>query len=124
MTLLTESNLPVLQHDLESLKSSSLVGVLVGRGSMVLRFSNTASVLVQCPFEVRSPGANGEGDGEVPETSLPLFSLLNEGVVDVHVDGGGRVTLDFGAQLLLRLVPRNDGLESYVLSTSQGTFPV
>jgi hypothetical protein len=124
MTSLSQADRENLQADLSNLKSSIFVGVLVGVGSMILHFSNGSSVLVQCPFEVDDGGASNMGHGESPGTSVVLFGFLNEHVDDISVDVVGQITLAFGASRSIRIVPDNSGFESYVLTTSKGTFPV
>ena len=124
MISLSQADTEKLQIDSNSLTMSILVGVLVGSGSMVLHFSNGSSVLVQCSFETYSDETSHSGHGESPGTSGILFEYLNKDVVAVKVDTTGEMTFDFGASGRIRITPDGSGLESYVLRTAQGVFPV
>jgi hypothetical protein len=124
MPTLSQNDLEHLKADANSLVNSAFVGVLVGHGSMILHFSNGSSVLVQCAFEAYEGGLSQTGHGESAETSVFLFPLLNEQVASVGVDAVGQMTFDFGAGRKIRIIPHNSGLESYVLRTPKGSFPV
>ena len=100
------------------------MGVMVGAGSLVLNFSNQATVLVQCPFEVFGGAAVSTGHGESPETSSLLFGFLNQTVTEASVGTSGLITLEFNAGLGVRITPDDSGFESYVFSTSGRVFPV
>jgi hypothetical protein len=124
MTSLSRSDLEKLQADSNSLTTSAFVGVLVGSVSMILHFSNGSSMLVQCAFEVYDENVSQSGHGESPGTSVILFEFFNEPVVSVNVNVVGRMTFDFGAGRGFRIIPDRSGLESYVLRTPKGVFPV
>jgi hypothetical protein len=124
MTSLSQTDLENLQADSNSLTTSAFVGVLVGLGSMILHFSNGSSVLVQCTFEVLDGRLSQSGHGQSPGTSLILFEFFNEHVVRVSVDVVGQMTFIFGAERGFRIIPDGSGLESYVLRTPKGVFPV
>ena len=124
MNSLSKADLENLQADLSSLTNSALIGVLVGYGSMVLNFSNGASLLVQCPFDANDGLVSRAGHGLSADTSTILFQFLNADIVGVSVDGVGQIDFDFGAGRGLRIIPDNSGFESYVLRTSKGIFPV
>jgi hypothetical protein len=121
---LSQTDFENLQADLTGLKGSLLMGVLVGAGSIVLNFSNRATVLIQCPFEAYDGKVSSSGHGESPETSVILFRYLNKSVTDTNADRLGRATLVFNAGTGMRITPDDSGFESYVLSTSKGVFPV
>ena len=124
MTSLSQIDLENLQADSKSLTASAFVGVLVGRGSMILHFSNGSSVLVQCEFEVFDGKLSRSGHGESAATSLILFDFLNEHVVSVSVDVVGQMTFGFDASRGFRIIPAGSRFESYVLRTQNGVFPV
>jgi len=124
MPALSNDDLKSLSADLKNLKDSSLVGVLVGDGSMILNFANGSSILVQCPFETAVNGVSATGHGEDAETAINLFDLLNTQVLDAAVDERGLITLIFGPAKKLRICPDGSGLESYVMRTSNGVLPV
>jgi hypothetical protein len=124
MSPLSPTELEDLQSSLEGLKSSSLTGIMVGAGSMVLNFANQATVLVQCPFEAFDGAAVSAGHGETPETSALLFGLLNQTVTEASVGTSGLITLEFNGGLGVRIIPDGSGFESYVFGTSGRVFPV
>jgi hypothetical protein len=124
MTSLSETDLENLRADSKSLTASTFVGVLVGFGSMILHFSNGSSILVQCGFEVFDGKLSQSGHGQSPGTSVILFEFFNEHVVNVSVDLVGQMIFNFGTDREFRIIPDNLGLESYVLRTPKGVFPV
>ena len=124
MTTLSQTDLENLQADSNSLVTSAFVGVLVGFGSMIMHFSNGSSVLVQCVFEVFDGNLSRTGHGGSPETSVILFEYFNEHVVSVSVDVIGQMTFNFAVERGFRIIPDGSGLESYVLRTPKGVFPV
>jgi len=124
MSSLSSADHANLQADLTGLKDSHLVGVLVGAGSIVLKFSDGASVLVQCPYEVAEGGKSQNGHGEQPASSATLFGLLNHRLSGAKVDKHGRTTFQFEAGGRLRLIPDDSGFEAYVVNTANGVFPV
>jgi hypothetical protein len=124
MTPLSQTDLENLRANSKSLTASAFVGVLVGFRSMILHFSNGSSVLVQCGFEVFDGKLSQCGHGESPATSVILFEFFNEHVVNVSVDLVGQMIFNFGTDREFRIIPDNSGLESYVLRTPKGVFPV
>jgi len=98
MPALSNDDLKSLSADLNGLKDSSLVGVLVGDGSIILNFANGSSILVQCPFETAVNGISATGHGEDAETAIHLFEFLNTHIVDAAVDHRGLITLKFGRE--------------------------
>lgn len=104
-------------------KSTVFTGVTVGVGSNVLIFDNGSSIILSCPFEVFSGGKVNFGHGEDFGTSVFLFCLLNKSVVDVSMDGRSFV-FGFEDNFWLKITPDFDGLESLVLTTKIGIFPV
>jgi hypothetical protein len=121
---LSQTDLENLRADSNSLATSAFVGVLVGHGSMILHFSDGSSVLMQCKFEVFDRKLSQFGHGESPGTSVILFEFFNEHVVGVSVDVVGQMTFSFGPERGFRIIPDGSGLESYVLRTPKGVFPV
>jgi hypothetical protein len=124
MPALSNENLKSLIADVKGLKDSTLVGVLVGDGSMILNFANGSSILLQCPFKTAINGVSATGHGEDAETAIHLFALLNTKVVDAAVDESGLITLKFSRTKKLRICPDGSGFESYVMRTSNGVSPV
>jgi hypothetical protein len=124
MTSLSQTDLENLQADSNNLTTSAFVGVLVGFGSMILHFSNGSSVLVQCGFEVFDGKLLQSGHGASPGTSAILFDFFNEHVVSVSVNAVGQMIFNFSADRGFRIIPDGSGLESYVLRTPKGVFPV
>jgi len=124
MTSLSQTDLENLQADSNSLATSAFVGVLVGFGSMILHFSNGSSMLVQCAFEVFDGKLSRSGHGESAGTSVILFEFFNQHVVSVTVDVVGQMIFNFDAERGFRIIPNDSGLESYVLRTPKGVFPV
>src|SRR6185312_6933417 len=96
MPTMSQTDLEHLQTHLEGLKNSLLRGVLVGAGSVVLNFSDSSTLLVQCPFDVFDGKSLSTGHGESPGTSVILFELLNQHVTDVKAGPQGEVELEFG----------------------------
>lgn len=113
-----------LQADLRSFEGAKLVGVLVGGGSLILEFSNSASLLIQCPFQAEDDGMVRSGHGEQPKTAVILFDFLNADVNKTTVDPMARGEFVFGARRRIRIIPDDSGYESYVVRTSNGVFPV
>jgi hypothetical protein len=124
MATLSQADQANLQAELNDLKSSIFVGVLVGAGSLILHFSNGSSILVQCPFETVDDGPSARGHGESPTTSAILFGFLNSRVADVTVDAAGLAELRFGQGRGIKIIPDDSGFESYVVRTSHGVSPV
>jgi hypothetical protein len=113
-----------LLADLSELVGTSLSGVLVGIGSIVLNFSNRYVLAMQCGFEVRSINTSTTGHGCSSQTSPALFELLNGDIVRVELDNDNVITLEFEENRQLRIIPDNTGLESYVFSGKRGVYPI
>jgi len=110
--------------DLDELRQTQLTSVTVGLGSIVIQFGTGAHILVQCPFEVSDGGLHQSGHGETPSSAVVLFKLLNHRTDLVELDREKILCLHFEGDLTLRIVPKTDGLESYVLATRHGICPV
>lgn len=111
-------------QDLEELRDTQLSSVNVGLGSITIQFGTGAHILIQCPFEVYGIDAQQLGNGELPESAALLFKFLNKKVSFVELDKMLSLRLDFEGGLRLRIVPIQDGLEAYVLTTRYGVCPV
>ena len=112
------------QRDLAEFKSAILTGVIVGIGSLVLIFDNSVSVLIQCPFACGDEGALKYGHGENLHSAVVLFELLNRRVKQAGLEKGEKVVIAFDDRKLLEIIPEENGLESYVLTTRHGICPV
>lgn len=110
--------------DVAEFKSTLLTGVTVGVGSQILVFANGANIMIQCPFICGSEGQMTQGHGEDPASAVILFDFLNGQVKDVLLEEEGSLLLKFGGQKFLRIIPEDNGLESYVVSTRLGVCPV
>jgi hypothetical protein len=115
---------PLDDADLEQLTNVLLTGVLVGAGSLILQLANGASILVQCPFEVRGSSGRAAGHGESNGTASLLFPFLNRTVDRAGLGPHGTLELDFGSGEQLSIIPDHFGPESYVVRTSRGIVPV
>lgn len=124
MTSFSQIDRENLQAALGSVKGSLFTGVLVGAGSVILHFSDRSSETVLCPFEVFDGEVSNTGHGESPATSLALFGFLDERIGDASVDEIGQITLIFGTDRGIRMIPDKSGFESYVFGTPDGVFPV
>lgn len=124
MPALAQCDPNVLQSDLAGLANTTLTGILVGVGSIVLNFSDGSSVLVQCPFEALEGRTKTSGHGENPADSVALFGLLNKSVSSADVNESHEATLHFQEGGAICIIPEHSGLESYVVRTSNGVFPV
>lgn len=110
--------------DVAEFKSTLLTGVTVGVGSQILVFANGANIMIQCPFICGSEGLMTQWHGEDPASAVILFDFLNGQVKDVLLEEEGSLLLTFGGQKFLRIIPEDNGLESYVVSTRLGVCPV
>jgi hypothetical protein len=114
----------ITEGDIASLPGACLTGVLVGVGSLVLGFSNDAWITVSCPFFVESEGVCREGHGEDVNSSPLLFPCLNETILRSYLEPGNVLVTEFERGRLVRIVPDDDGLESYVVHIGGDAIPV
>jgi hypothetical protein len=111
-------------RDLAELSRTLLTGVTVGIGSLILVFVSGAQILVQCMFECIEGDITRLGHGEDPGTSQILFAYLNHEVESAVMDRDAVLTLRCENNKFLRIVPEQSGLESYVITTRHGIYPV
>jgi hypothetical protein len=124
MMLSAPNDWNALQLHVSKLRGASLSGILIGQGSMIWHFTDRSSILVQCPFTVVDGAVIANGHGEKPRTSTILTEFLNGQITDVSVDERGLLALEFGQKRCIRIIPDGGGLESYVVNTVNGVFPV
>lgn len=110
--------------DLAEMIPCALTGVTVGIGSQILLFGDIASVLIQCPFVCEMNGVYKWGHGEDAATSPLLFDFLNLDMEAFSIDNFGVFTITFSTKMILKVFPEKNGLESYVVSTRRGIFPI
>lgn len=110
--------------DLAEMIPSALTGVTVGIGSQILLFGDMASVLIQCPFACYINRVCKWGHGVDAATSPLLFDFLNHDVEAFSIDSFGVFTITFSTQMILKIHPEKNGLESYVVSTRRDIFPI
>lgn len=111
-------------RDLAELCNTILTGVTVGVGSLVLLFSSGAQILLQCVFECTEGSIARSGHGENPNSSQILFGCLNHRVDVAVMDNNDVLILRFDDGMDLRIVPEQNGLESYVVTTRHGICPI
>lgn len=111
-------------RDLAEFCDTIFSGVTVGIGSMVLLFVSGAQILVQCAFECTDADSSRLGHGEHASTSPILFDYLNHVVEAAEIDHESTLTLAFDYGMCLRIIPERNGLESYVVTTHRGSFPI
>lgn len=114
----------ITQNELNEFEQAFFTGVTVGVGSLVFLFSTGVTILVQCPFKCGKPGYLVDGHGESLMTSINLFSLLNQMVVSAGMIEGSTFKLVLSDESEIYIIPDNSGFESYVITTSQGPYPV
>lgn len=114
----------ITENELHEFEESIFTGITVGIGSLVLLFSSGARILIQCTFRCEEANCCHEGHGEVTATSNFLFSYLNQKVESCSLLCGGILKLFFGNEKNIYIVPEKNGFESYVITTSQGDYPV
>ncbi|WP_338641058.1 hypothetical protein [Burkholderia pyrrocinia] len=112
------------EKDLAEFCATILTGVTVGVGSLILLFASGAHILVQCSFQCVELGSVCYGHGEQATDSLLLFEYLNHTVESVEFDNESALTLIFADGKHLKIVPERNGLESYVVTTRFGIWPV
>ena len=111
-------------RDLAEFYHTTLTGLTVGIGSLVLLFSSGAHVLLQCIFECNENGIVQSGHGEDVRSSPILFGFLNHRVINATLDIDLVLSLYFDDGKYLRIVPEENGLESYVVTTRYGICPI
>jgi len=99
-------------------------GVTVGIDSIILLFVSGAQILFQCAFECTDADSSRLGHGEDASTSPILFGCLNHVVEAAEIDHENTLTLNFDDGMCLRIIPERNGLESYVVTTHHGIFPI
>lgn len=114
----------ITKRELEEYEKAIFTGVTVGVGTLVLLFSTGATILVQCPFKCNINGHLEFGHGEDLKTSSLLFSFLNHSVTGISMLEGNTFKLVFSNENELDIIPELNGLESYVITTSHGEYPV
>lgn len=117
-------NMKLDEHDLAELRDTILTGLTVGIGSIVLLFASGAQILLQCVFQYGEAGALQSGHGEDIHSSHLLFTLLNHRVGNATIDANLVLTLRFDDGRFLKIVPEQNGLESYVVTTRHGICPI
>ena len=110
--------------NLREFQGAFLNGITVGKGSLVFIFSNGAQIVVQCAFEFTNGDFSGFGHGEDPASSIVLFDCLNQRVVSAEMRPELKMLINFDNASSISINAECDGLESYVISTSAGIFPV
>lgn len=114
----------ITNAQLREFDKSIFTGVTVGVGSLVLLFSSGARVMLQCPFQCGEKDHLHSGHGEDLSTSVFLFPMLNQVVKSISVLTGEILSLSFENESYIHIFPDSNGLESYVITTSQGDYPV
>lgn len=110
--------------NLQEFQGGILNGITVGWGSLVFIFSSDVQIMAQCVFELTSSEGVKVGHGESPESSPVLFDCLNQRIVKSGMRDGSIMFLEFDDGKVLSFIPDNNGMESYVITTSSGIFPV
>lgn len=114
----------ITENELHEFEGAIFTGVTVGIGSLVLLFSSGTRILIQCPFRCEKKNSFHVGHGEDISTSNLLFSYLNQRVELCSLLDGEILKLFFGNESNIYIVPESNGFESYVITTSQGDYPV
>jgi hypothetical protein len=122
--LCDEKSMMINEEVLADLKSAMLRGVTVGIGSQILIFENGVSILIQCPFMRDIRSKKQWGHGEEISTSVLFFDFFNNRVENALIEDGGILVLRFEGLGSLSIIPELNGLESYVVTTRFGIFPV
>ncbi|CAG4890630.1 hypothetical protein [Paraburkholderia gardini] len=120
----------ISKRDLAEIIGSEITGVGINPASVSMefgrgyRYSGSGWILIQCGFSLEHSEGEIIGDASSPQSSSSLQRCLNQLVVDANFDEQKVLTLTLESDLIVRIVPDLDGLESYVLHTSQGIVPV
>ena len=114
----------ITQNELDEFNQAVFTGVTVGVGSLVFLFSTGVTILVQCPFQCSNAGNFLTGHGEDLMTSNYLFHFLNQRITHIEMLDRSILKLTFSNENEINIIPDASGLESYVITTSQGAYPV
>lgn len=114
----------ITQSELDELDQAIFTGITVGVGSLILLFSTGVTILVQCPFQCGRNDHLLAGHGEELMTSTLLFPFLNQRIKNVEMMDGSILKLVFHNVYEIYIIPDASGFESYVITTSQGAYPV
>jgi hypothetical protein len=118
----------IKEFDLKEVIGTEITGIMVNPSSVSLSFSDVNRhggwILMQCRFALQMAGECTMGNATAPELSASLLGCLKKKIVDAHFNENKILTLYFEDDNFLQFIPEKDGLESYVLHTVQGIFPV
>lgn len=114
----------ITNDELREFEQAILTGVTVGIGSFVLLFSSNVRIMIQCSFELRTKEHSETGHGECPTSSMIIFPLLNQNIESCSMLDGERLNLYFSNENSLQILPERNGLESNVITTKNGDYPV
>lgn len=114
----------ITNNELEEFERSVFTGVTVGIGSLVLLFSSGVRIMIQCPFHCGKKDHFQTGHGENIATSHLLFPLLNHEVESCSMQDDEMLHLSFADEIYIQIIPEKNGLESYVITTTHGDYPV
>jgi len=114
----------ITNDELMEFNQSIFTGVIVGVGSLVLLFSSGTRITIQCPFQCVEKGHLLAGHGEDVATSNLLFPLLNQKIESCSILEGEVLNLAFSNQDHIYILPESSGFESYVITNSQGDYPI
>lgn len=126
----SEPNIPpaITASDLAEIIGSQITEIKTHPGSVALEFGGTERtggwILIQCDFSLVDADEEIRGDTELPECNAYLQRCVKRTVADASFDEHKVLTLTFEACSMLKIIPKRDGFESYVLHTSQGIAPV
>lgn len=118
------------KRDLAEIIGSEITKVGINPASVSMEFNRGCRVggsgwiLIQCGFSLQHSEGEIIGNASSSQSSRLLQRCVNKIVVDANFDEKKVLTLTLGSDLIVRVVPELDGLESYVLHTSQGIVPV
>lgn len=114
--------------DLAEIIGSQITQVKISPGSVALVFGGIGRaggwILIQCDFSTVDENEEISGDAESPESSAYLQRCVKRIIADANFDEHKVLTLMFEAGSMLKIIPKRDGFESYVLHTSEGIVPV
>jgi len=113
----------ITDNEICEFEQSIFTGVTVGIGSIILLFSSGARVLIQCPFECEQKEHSHMGHGEAVLTSSFLFPFLNKKVELCGFLNGETLKYPLDVKGVY-IYPERNGLESYVITTNQGDYPI
>lgn len=114
--------------DLAEIIGSQITQVKISPGSVALVFGGIGRaggwILIQCDFSMVDENEEISGDAESPESSAYLQRCVKRIIANANFDEHKVLTLMFEAGSMLKIIPKRDGFESYVLHTSEGIVPV